>query len=46
MEQGLAATVTNRSGNGEGNTVRHFYAGQGKQTKKDETMACKTKKKK
>ena len=46
MEQGLAATVTNRYGNGEGNTVKHFYAGKSKQTKKDDTMSCKTKKKK
>ena len=45
MEQGLAATVTNRYGNGEDNTVKHFYAG--KQTiKKEKDMACKSKKKK
>ena len=33
MEQGLAATVTNRYGNGEGNTVKHFYAGKGKKNR-------------
>lgn len=43
MEQGLAATVTNRYGNGEGNTVKHFYAGKGKQTKKDNAKMSKKK---
>ena len=37
---GLAETMT--YGNGEGNTVTHYYAGdQSKIRKKDKKMACK-----
>ena len=43
MEPGLAASVVNKYGTAEENTVKHYY----KQTKKKESeMGCKTKKKK
>ena len=35
MGEGLAAHVTNMYGNGEGNTVRHYYD-KGQKTKKKE----------
>jgi hypothetical protein len=40
MEQGLAMMY----GSGEGNTVKHYYAGD--QAKRKKKMACKSKKKK
>lgn len=42
MEQGLAMAY----GSGEGNTVKHYYAGDGSKKKKEKKMACKGKKKK
>ena len=36
MGEGLAAHVTNMYGDGGGNTVRHYYAGQKSKTKKKE----------
>ena len=41
MEQGLAVSMT--YGNGEGNTIQHYYAGKRKNKKKGSKMGCKKK---
>ena len=33
MGEGLAAHLTNMYGNGDGNTVKHYYAGQKSKSK-------------
>lgn len=47
MEQGLAAMASTVYGDGNSNTIKHFYAGSGKPKEcKGDKMACGTKKKK